>query len=450
MVRDRFSPVNDLPTHGLLLSVLTHLHQADIAYCLLRDGEQLEQIAVKGEADLLVDRSQLAQVCGLLARLGFVTLPNWGHAPHHFFVAYDAAADRWLKLDVVTEIAYGQPVRALQTALAGPCLVTRQHSGLAFTPAPEYELVMLLLHCLLDKGTITLAHGQRLQTLRQQVSDEPVLAELLATYWQPTMPWSQVADHIDSERWSALLAARPTVARRLAARDRLGTLGRQIGKRLLRKLNSWIQARRPSAINVALLAPDGAGKSTLTEGIQQSFYFPVRTLYMGLYQKGSGKRLHLPLPGAGLLERLLTQWGRYGVARYHQMRRRLVVFDRYTYDALLAPRQSQSRPKRWRRWLLAHACPAPDLVILLDAPGELLYARKGEHSAALLEQQRQQYLALRPHLPQMAVVDATQEADQVRRTVLALIWRSYLGRQAGLKTSQVVGELATDIEGVAP
>jgi len=74
---------------------------------------------------------------------------------------------------------------------------------------------------------------------------------------------------------------------------------------------------------------------------------------------------------------------------------------------------------------LLAAAPKPDLVVFLDAPGELLYARKGEHSPEILEQQRQHYLGLREHIPQMVVVDATRDAEQVRRTVTALIWRSY-------------------------
>lgn len=431
----------------LLLSVLNQLDQAHIPYCLLRDGEQLEQVAAKGEADLLVQESQLTALRGVLMQLGFVRLPNWGHAPHHFFVAYDPDADRWLKLDVVTAIVYGRPVRALHTELAAHCLATRRRHGDIFIPAPECELVMLLLHCVLDKGDFAPAHIERLQALRHQISDEYRLAALLATYWSPTMTWTQLAAYIDAGQWSVLLLARKALTERLTSRDPLGTWGRRIRQRLLRKLNTWILARRPPAITVALLAPDGAGKSTLTDGIQHAFYFPVRSVYMGLYQKGSGKLLDLPLPGVGLLERLVRQWWRYGLARYHQARRRLVVFDRYTYDALLSPRQPLNRLKRWRRWLLAHACPAPDLVILLDAPGELLFARKGEHSAAVLEQQRQQYLALQAHLPHMAVVDATQEADQVRRTVTALIWQGYLGRQAGLQTSQMVRARTTEAEG---
>jgi thymidylate kinase len=162
---------------------------------------------------------------------------------------------------------------------------------------------------------------------------------------------------------------------------------------------------------------------------------------MGLYQKGSTNSAFFRLPGLSLTKRLFTQWWRYLNARYHQARGRLVIFDRYTYDALLPKRHPLGRLKQLRRWLLAHACPAPDLVLLLDAPGDELFARKGEHSANVLEEQRRSYLSMQERLPQMIVIDATHDAEQVRREAISLIWRSYVKTdddRDGLVTAQIV------------
>jgi thymidylate kinase len=137
--------------------------------------------------------------------------------------------------------------------------------------------------------------------------------------------------------------------------------------------------------------------------------------------------------GLGLTGRLLTQWSRWLSARYHQARGRLVVFDRYTYDALLPPRRPTSRLGRVRRWVLGHACPHPDLVVMLDAPGEVLHERKGELSPAVLEEERVRYLELRRRLPKMVVIDATQDPDHVRRELVSLIWQSYRRRWGGAR-----------------
>lgn len=405
------------------------LEQANIHYCLMRDVDRVDQLLGHVEIDLLVEKGQFTQLCSSLSRLGFLSLPNWGYAPHVFFIAYDRHSDSWIKLDVVTEVVFGRPIHALRTPLAENCLRHRRPYGPVFGLALEDELVTLLLHCVLDKSHFEPVRSQRLKALSYQVTEVSYLSTLLMTYWSPTMTWPQVAALIEAENWEALLAERETVAAYLASRDRLGVLVRRIANQALRKLNRGAGLLRPQALTVALLAPDGAGKSTLANGVQRSFYFPVRSVYMGLYQKGpSAARRRIPIPGLGFLSQLITQWWRYLAARYHQAHGRLVIFDRYTFDALLPPPQRLSWLGRFRRWSLAHACPAPDLVLVLDAPGEVLYARKGEHSVAFLEQQRQRYFELQSYLPQTIVVDATRDAEDVRREATAAIWGRYINR----------------------
>lgn len=413
--------------HELLSTLCESLEQESISYCLMRDAERLDRLRDNEEIDLLVHPGHFARMCELLTGLGFLGLSSWGYAPHHFFVAYNRDSDGWLKLDVVTEVAFGRPIHALRTQLAANCLRNRHHHGLVFGLAPEDELVTLLLHCVLDKGDFAPAHSQRLKALCCQVTKMSYLSTLMTTYWSPMMTWPRLAALVEAEDWKTLLAGRAAVAAYLAGRDRLGTIARQIGYRALRKLNRWTGWLRPQTLTVALLAPDGAGKSTLAQAIQASFYFPVKSVYMGLYQKGARKAGRRAL-GFGLAGQMITQWWRYLTARYYQTRGRLVIFDRYTFDALLPPRYKLNWLGQVRRWLLAHACPAPDLVLVLDVPGEVLYARKGEHSAAILEQERQQYLALRPHLPQMVVVDATRDIEHVRREAMTVIWRGYTAR----------------------
>jgi hypothetical protein len=404
-------------------NVFQSLEEANVTYCLLRDCDQLERLTNPGEVDLLISPDELKRVGESLAVLGFVRLPNWGHKPHYFFLTYDEASDAWIKLDFVTEIAYGTPIRSLRTTLAQNCLVRRQRSGSIFILSPEDELVTLILHCILDKKRFTEERRDQLQSLRDQVTEDAYLTTLLASNWSAEMGWRRLASLIDGEKWTTLLAERERITNYLSNRDQFGTFVRQVTGRLLRKLNRWTGTRYPHAPTVALLAPDGAGKSTLATSVGKSYYFPVRTIYMGLYQnEGLGSK-GIKFPGLGLARRVFRQWRRYLSGRLHQTQGRLVIFDRYCYDALLPRRQPLGRAGKVRRWLLGHACPAPDLVVVLDAPGETLFARKGEHSAAVLEEQRQNYLQLRSHIPQLLVVDATRNAETVRREVIGLIWR---------------------------
>ncbi len=413
----------------LLFRLFQALDQAAISYAVLRDGDRLDLLSKGGEVDLLLDPEQLEEFRGIVHSLQFVELPSRGYEPHRFFVAFDPVTGGWLKVDVVTELAFGRPIRALRTNLAIHCLSTRQHNGQAFVLSPECELVTLLLHGALDKGRFSPFRQARIRTLRGQIQNGDYVSSLLVSYWLPTMSWERLVAFIDANDWDSLLQESGAVAERLANWDRFGTLYRKVRGRLLRKLTVLVTARRPRSLSVALLAPDGAGKSTLAARIQSAFYFPVHRAYMGLYPKRADRSKRLP--GMGLALRLLSLWGRYLVARYHLGRRRLVIFDRYIYDALLPSPRPLAPAQRLRRWLLAHACPAPDMVLLLDAPAETLFARKGEHTPERLEAQRQGYQQLRERLPKVVVVDASRSPEQVYREATALIWREYCQRSRG-------------------
>jgi thymidylate kinase len=68
-------------------------------------------------------------------------------------------------------------------------------------------------------------------------------------------------------------------------------------------------------------------------------------------------------------------------------------------------------------------------VIVLDAPGKLLWSRKREHGPAALEQQRREYLRLAARLPRASVVDASRPPDAVLHEVTGLIWRAWRGAE---------------------
>jgi thymidylate kinase len=98
--------------------------------------------------------------------------------------------------------------------------------------------------------------------------------------------------------------------------------------------------------------------------------------------------------------------------------------DRFAQDVLLPGVEDTSRGGRLNRLLCLRLPPAPQLVALLDAPGELMFARKGEHTPALLEERRQAYLRMVTELPQGVVLDATRPLDEVTRAAAAAIWRT--------------------------
>jgi hypothetical protein len=128
--------------------------------------------------------------------------------------------------------------------------------------------------------------------------------------------------------------------------------------------------------------------------------------------------------------RLCEEWYRQGLCWWYLLRRNIVLFDRhyfpdyFAYD--IAPTDGY-RPlsRRFHGWTLKRLLPRPDVIVCLDAPAEVLFARKGEGSVELLERRRQEYLALEGHVKYFAVVDVTQPLDEVVRQVEDHIWQYY-------------------------
>jgi thymidylate kinase len=183
----------------------------------------------------------------------------------------------------------------------------------------------------------------------------------------------------------------------------------------------------PPGLTVALLGPDGAGKSTLAAGIVETSPAPVRVFYLGVSREEPWVRLLRRLPGAVLLVRAVTVRLAVWRAGRHVRRGGVAVFDRYPLDVLIQP-PTRSIKGRVTRTILCRSAPMPDLIVVLDAPGEQLYARKREHSVTELEDARDGYRRLAACLPAVRLLDATQPPEAVLRQATDILERERASR----------------------
>lgn len=218
-------------------------------------------------------------------------------------------------------------------------------------------------------------------------------------------------------------------------------------------------------LRVALVGADGAGKSTISQMLERAALpLPVKRIYMGVNLDASSlmlpttrlllaakrarggrpdlvatrlasrtddpsesrKRRRSVKDGARLMVWMLEEWLRQLLATGYSSRGYIVVFDRhffadYYHSDIAAGPAGRDAFSRLHGWMLQHAYPKPDLVVCLDAPAEVLFARKPEASRDWLEQRRQQYLGLAGVVPAFAVVDADRPLDIVLSDVVETI-----------------------------
>ena len=215
-----------------------------------------------------------------------------------------------------------------------------------------------------------------------------------------------------------------------------------------------------AGVSVAVLGPDGAGKTTLVTALPGALADQPLVVYMGVNRDSQthalptmrwAQRRLTPVPAVatagpatsassptrarrrplvmlrGLITRvhlLLDQAYRVGIGMRARRRGRTVIFDRYLYDAEVdaAVEGRGARERRVLRWI-RRRFPAPDLVVVLDAPGEVLFARKGEHDVERLDRLRRAYADIARDVPAVAVIDVRQDAAAVLAEAVTAIER---------------------------
>lgn len=216
---------------------------------------------------------------------------------------------------------------------------------------------------------------------------------------------------------------------------------------------------------VALIGPDGAGKTTVGRRLAAELPVPVTYLYMGVNAEASNcvlpttrliravKRIRGAAPDTAgppdplvhrqptsgrarrartatrnalrLANQLAEEWHRQLRAWMHVRRGRVVVFDRHffadfhAYD--VAGGDARPLGRRIHGLVLERLYPKPDLVVYLDAAPEVLLSRKGEGTIEALARRRRDYLEIAGLTDRFTTVDASRPIEQVTRDVARII-----------------------------
>ncbi len=448
MVAGSVAPSSPQPSPGVsdfLGGLFRLLEEFEIRYCVLHAWEELPE-RLSSDLDLAVhpeDAVRLPLVVRALQEQGYLPIQLLRYAVHGYrydFAWLNGCSVHFAGIDTTYEYHQGG-----LTLMSGRSLVgERQRRGDLWVASPEAEFAYLLAKKA-GRGSVSLRQQQRLRELVEELGSDEA---------------AKITGRLFGERHSTRLVE-------ACVQGRLPDLLREFKKRLwwttvardplnpVRNLiaDGWRRARRwfqPTGLFVAVLGPDGVGKSTviaqLTEKLAPGFrghgVFHWRPMLLhpseseGPVTNPHGKPPRGWMASAAIASVLvLDYWLGYLFLVWPLLARtRLVVFDRYFHDALVDPARYRYGGPMWFLQLLSRLVrPRDSLFIILDADENVILSRKSEVPGTELGRQREAYqqLAARLHTTPVRTDQSLEHTmERVAQQILEHLAQRFQHRQA--------------------
>lgn len=383
----------------------------NIAYCVLRNYEKLPEDHGY-DLDILVAPGDLSKVLRITQQLGhslgFEKIGERKHCEQHT-VCFSAiqSREKCLKIDFLQHICWkGIPCVATEYILKH----TLTYKGFRI-PSPGGEAVTLLIKELLAFGRINRRNNASAKIQSLAKADKHGFIECLSPHFSSETThllldksiqgcWEILKMHYRHLRWEVTY--------------------RSITHSIFSQLVHWMKflwfhlrqrIRRPFGVFVAVIGPDGAGKTTICNAVaeywESQFEFSraihvhggfmilprlkfLRQVWARLTGRqikqdidftkkhsGSSVKPYSMIRSLGYLFYYLWDYVLGHITIFwHKGKDRLVVADRYFYDYFL--HLANSKLPHWLLRYVSWFVPKPDLIILLNANPEEIYRRKDE------------------------------------------------------------------------
>lgn len=409
-------------------ALLKRLSERCERYCILAGYDDLPG-SFDTDIDFMVSAADFKCIPRLVDEIGaevgaklFQVITHEVSARAFFLAAEVGQAITLLQLDSCSDYRhFGKLWLQAQEVLEA----RRRHPGGFWIPAARHEFIYYLIKRV-NKRDFRNIHGVRISRL---YSEDPAgCSATLRRFWNEQSA-TELAEMAAAGIWDALIRSLPRYRSELRRRSQEG-LASKIESCVQRAGHAWGRITQPTGGSIAFIGPDGCGKSSIIDAIARELAPAFqRVVRYHLRPKALPARTNSDVPvtdphgrpSRGALVstmKLLYLFADYWIG-YPQnvwaatVRTKLVLFDRYFYDIIVDPKRVRYGGPRWLLKLLARIVPRPGMVLLLDAPPQVLWLRKKEVSYEEVVRQRQQFARIASATARAVVIDSAQPISEV-------------------------------------
>ena len=305
-------------------------------------------------------------------------------------------------------------------------------------PRPAHEAAVTFFQHLLWGGFYKRKYVERVPFLIHEDEEEfrRIITERFGDRWLCLIDWikkkdiGRIEQHVPGIRRSLWINALRSDCQKTVSR---------FVRLMVREIE--IKALRRQGVFVALVGPDGVGKTTLAQALGRGWIDFFRDVFYFHFCPPLWERLHTGIPQGGefqlqdlssrpsfitrimSLARILVNIIKFNLGYWLRvfptiLYQNLVIADRYWYNYLVYPESVRYYGPQWLARTLAWFLPKPDLILALYAPADVIRARKPELSEREIARQLSNLPSL-CSMPETRLVDADRPVEEIVRAAWA-------------------------------
>ena len=290
-----------------------------------------------------------------------------------------------------------------------------------YTPSYVDSFVFSFIKCI-DKGELTKEKSLFLSNLWEKSSSD-LSSELMKYFTVKSV--GVITNAAKTNNWTSVIGHMDRFYGELCGHKKIDF------KRMFWNVKRiLLKVKYPSGFFIVFYGPDGSGKSSVIDRLTSEMPQVFSSVSYNHLRPRIGCQSKIVLEGVSephsnpsrsymvSFFKLVYFLIDYNLGFFikilpKKMKRTLVIFDRYFDDIQIDPVRYRYSGPKWVVRIFSRFIPRPDIVVLLNAPANILQLRKKEVSRSECERQCREYFSFVSNSKNGVVIDATQDVDRV-------------------------------------